>query len=233
MGDVKRDPMVLAAVAKSPLRALSASQLEKFFAQSRLLDVPPGGMPQGQSEERATPALHVSGILRAFHTNADGRQVTVRYPKPGSLMAFASLHMKHSGIVGQQAVTDCRVVRFSPDALMGLLRTDIVVANLIAEENARRLYNYIDELTGNTFGTMRQRLVRHLIDLAAPLEDEPRRLVARVSQQALADAVGSVREVVVRLLRDLREASLIKTGRDEIEVLAPDRLLAEMYERDG
>ena len=55
------------------------------------------------------------------------------------------------------------------------------------------------------------------------------RLIARVSQQALADAVGSVREVVVRVLRDLRSEGVIRTSRDGIEILLPDRLIAELF----
>jgi CRP/FNR family transcriptional regulator, cyclic AMP receptor protein len=114
-----------------------------------------------------------------------------------------------------------------------MTRRDIDVANLIAEENARRVFDYIDIAAGISFGSMRQRLVRHLLDLAASDERVATPMVARLSQQALADAVGCVREVVVRLLRELREEGLIRTGRDEIELLQPDRLHAETFPREG
>jgi len=42
-----------------------------------------------------------------------------------------------------------------------------------------------------------------------------------VSQQELAEAVGSVREVVARVLRDLRGAGLVATGPDGVHVLDP------------
>jgi CRP/FNR family transcriptional regulator len=59
-------------------------------------------------------------------------------------------------------------------------------------------------------------------------------LVAHVTQQELADAVGSVREVVVRLLRGLREDGLVHTARDEIQLLDVDRLHAETFPKsDG
>ena len=50
-----------------------------------------------------------------------------------------------------------------------------------------------------------------------------------VSQQELADAVGTVREVVVRTLRELRQLGMIETGRRGIRILAAERLLAEAY----
>jgi CRP/FNR family transcriptional regulator len=51
--------------------------------------------------------------------------------------------------------------------------------------------------------------------------------VAKVSQQALADASGSVREVVARALRELRNAGIVATTGDHIEILNPARLHAE------
>ena len=52
-----------------------------------------------------------------------------------------------------------------------------------------------------------------------------------MSQQALADAAcrASVREVVVRVLHDLRSEGVIQTSRDGIEVLLPERLIVEQY----
>jgi len=86
----------------------------------------------------------------------------------------------------------------------------------------------VTEIPGSAFSTVRQRVARHLLDLAS--EHQPAgRLVARVSQQALADATGSVREVVVRVLRDLRTEDVIRTSRTEIEILRPERLIADLF----
>ena len=48
-----------------------------------------------------------------------------------------------------------------------------------------------------------------------------------VSQSDLADAVGSVREVVVRALSELRECGVVRTHRCHIEILDPVRLSRE------
>lgn len=49
-------------------------------------------------------------------------------------------------------------------------------------------------------------------------------LVALVGQQALADAVGSAREVVARTLHHLRGAGLVKSTSRGIVLLDSDRL---------
>jgi CRP/FNR family cyclic AMP-dependent transcriptional regulator len=77
-------------------------------------------------------------------------------------------------------------------------------------------------------------VARHLLDLASAGAQEGtsgrgpgQELAARVSQQELADAVGTVREVVVRVLRELRTDGVVRTERDRIVLLDPDRLIQE------
>jgi CRP/FNR family transcriptional regulator len=69
-----------------------------------------------------------------------------------------------------------------------------------------------------------QRVASHLLDLATMPQRPEAPLVSEVSQQELADAVGSVREVVARALRDLRAAGTVATSTDRIEILDPVRL---------
>ena len=52
-------------------------------------------------------------------------------------------------------------------------------------------------------------------------------LTIPVTQRQLAESVGTVREVIVRVLRDLREAGVVRTHADHIDVVDPIRLSQE------
>jgi CRP/FNR family transcriptional regulator len=229
---LRNDPAVAAAIGLGPLRALPPETLDRLLANAMTFEIPRGAVNHTQGDADIHASLLVSGLLRGFRTTADGRQLTVRYIRAGELLAIASVHVRRPGSLAQQALTPCRLLRFHPDAIVGMTRRDLDVANLLAEENARRVFDYIDLIAGISFGSMRQRVVRHLLDLAASDQRGAMPMVAHLSQQALADAVGCVREVVVRLLRELREEGMIRTGRDEIELLQPDRLHAETFPRE-
>ena len=72
--------------------------------------------------------------------------------------------------------------------------------------------------------SLRQNVLRHLLDLAAA-GPTGQRMVARVSQQEMADHVlGTVREVIGGILRDVKDQGLLLTGRDEIVVIDAPRL---------
>ena len=103
-----------------------------------------------------------------------------------------------------------------PGPLTAAARRDPRVSWAIAEELNRRLYDTLEHTAVNAFGSVRQRVAAHLLDLASAQQHPRGRLVARVSQQELADAAGSVREVVARVLRDLRAAGIVATASDSV-----------------
>ncbi len=70
------------------------------------------------------------------------------------------------------------------------------------------LHAAIAEIEFNSFADLRQRVARQVLNLAVPQGND---LVARVTQQQLADAVGSVREAVARVLRELRWAEILES----------------------
>jgi CRP/FNR family transcriptional regulator len=94
-----------------------------------------------------------------------------------------------------------------------------------------RLYDVLEELAGNTFASVRQRVARHLLDLAASRPAASDQLTVSVSQQDLANSVGSVREVVARVLADLRTEHLVSTSPGRVEILDPVRMSRELWSR--
>jgi CRP/FNR family transcriptional regulator, cyclic AMP receptor protein len=105
---------------------------------------------------------------------------------------------------------------------------------LIGAAVSERVLSFVWELSGSAFATVRQRVARHLLDLASERVRGPAaeqrsgsELVVKVSQRELAEAVGTAREVVVRVLRELRQEGVVRTGRDQIVIADPARLIQE------
>lgn len=105
---------------------------------------------------------------------------------------------------------------------------DARVARALLDELSERVLSFIAEIPGSSFTTVRQRVTRHLLDLASERQ-QGSALVAAIGQQDLADAVGTAREVVVRVLRELRQEGVIETQRGAIVLLDPDVLASEGY----
>jgi CRP/FNR family transcriptional regulator, cyclic AMP receptor protein len=162
----------------------------------------------------------------------EGRQVTVRYARAADVLGVAVL-VGGPANVSAQALAESSLFRISSRALTGAARRDARVAWALAEELNRRLYETLQQTAVNTFGSVRQRVAVHLLDLASAQLHPRGRMVARVSQQELADAVGSVREVVARVLRDLRVAGIVATSSDSVLILDAARLHSESWDPAG
>jgi CRP/FNR family transcriptional regulator, cyclic AMP receptor protein len=210
--------------------SLPVQTVERLAAAGRQFDVPVGVTVYKEADAERFGVL-VRGLLRVYMLTSDGRQVTVRYVRRGDLLGAPAL-VAGPAPVFVQALTDSAVYFMDVARVKRLAREDAAVAWVFAEESVRRLYDVLEELAGNTFATVRQRVVRHLLDLAAsrPLTTDGR-LAAPVSQQDLANSVGSVREVVARVLHELRAASLVRTSPGRVEILDPLKLSLELWSR--
>ncbi len=199
------------------------------MAGARLLFLDAGSFIRHEGDRTAHLELVVSGLVRVFVTASDGRTMTVRYVRSGGLVGAASLFASPFALPATiQAVTQAELLRFEPLRMRRAADADVRVARALIEELADRVLSFVREIPGSAFATVRQRVARHLLDLASERPRDPS-LVARTTQQELADAAGTVREVVVRALRELREMGLIRTGREGVAILDPEGLAAEAH----
>ncbi len=221
------------AIEKSHLRVLSSATIAGLAVDASLLRVPAGSTIHREGDTAAHLELVVSGLMRAYVTASDGRTMTVRYCRPGSLIGVVSLFASPFRLPATiQAITDSEVQAFRPSVVRRAADRDPRVARALLDELSERVLSFIAQIPGSAFATVRQRVARHLLDLASEGQSGSQ-LVAAIGQQDLADAVGSVREVVVRALRDLRQAGLLETRRAGIVLLDPERLLGEAYADDS
>ncbi len=205
------------------LSALPRSAADRLLDEAIRINVPAGALVY-RDEESPRLIVVVTGLLRVFLSSADGRQVTVRYARSGDV---AGLVLVIGGPAPEsiQAMTSSLVVALRVDTLRALLATDPGVARACAEELSRQVHQLLEDISERAFLPVRQRLVRQLLLLAG--SGPGRHLVVEASQQELADAIGSVREVVTRNLHELHEDGLIDVSRDEVVLLDPTRMAEE------
>ena len=216
------DREVANALAGSFLAGLPSDLVAALVEAGERTDYPAGStIYRPGSHPRAL--LVVGGLLRVYMSAPEGRQVTVRYARPCDVLGIAVL-VGGPADVGVQALAESSLFRIDSRVLTAAAHRDARVAWALAEELNRRLYETLHQTAINAFGSVRQRVAAHLLDLASAQQRPGGRLVARVSQQELADAVGSVRELVARVLLDFRLERLVVTAPDSIHILDPVRL---------
>jgi len=223
--------MIVLQGGRVPARSLEAwrhSHLAEFpdeardamLAEAVVLTIPAGN-PIGDPGGCETLALVHSGLTRVVLSAPDGRMATVRYAGAGQVLGLSSAMTGGSPWAGY-AITESEITFLNPGTLRRLGQADGRVAWALAKQLARVTYEVVDTLGGNVFGTIDQRVARHLLEMAVT---RPEGLVVLVDQRELAQSVGSVREVVARSIRVLRErGALTRLPKGGLLIAAPDVL---------
>ena len=225
----RSEQLAVSLLHDGPWASLPTETVERLAAGGALSDISAGATVYTESEAERFGVV-IRGLLRVYMHTSDGRQVTVRYVRARGLLGAPAL-VGGPAPVFVQALTDSAVYFMDVARVKRIVREDAAVAWVCAEESVHRLYDVLEELAGNTFATVRQRIIRHLLDLAASRPTNDGCLAALVNQQELANSVGSVREVVARVLHDLRAASLVRTWPGRVEILDPLKMSLELWSR--
>ena len=223
MAPVRLDGDARTAISASSLGSLPQDLIAELTAGAERLRIPARSTIHHEGEDAPHLELVVAGLVRVQVSAADGRTLTVRYCRPGALLGVATLYAEVSRPFSIQALSDSEVLSFRPAIVRGWADRDPQVARALLTETSDRVMSFVAEFSGHAFATVRQRICRHLLDLASDHQRSDE-LLAAISQQELADAVGTAREVVVRLLRELREEGAVQTGRNGIVIRDPERL---------
>ena len=164
-------------------------------------------------------AFPLEGVARIYKVGETGREITLYRIEPGECCiltlsciltespfpAFAVAEQPLTGVV-----VPAGVIRHWSDTLPGWRQYSW---NLVAS----RLGDIISLVEEITFRRMDQRLERHL----ASRERFPPGQQVKVTHQQIATELGTSREVVSRLLKDLEQKGRVELGRGWLRVLGP------------
>jgi CRP/FNR family transcriptional regulator, cyclic AMP receptor protein len=202
------------------LGQLPADARASLVADGAILEVRRGQTIFPSTESRDRVGIVLSGTARAHITAGNGRWLTTRYARAGAIVRSMTLDRATLAV---QAVSDCVVIEIKLATLQSLIVADGRVGSVLLTEVFERLKDTYATLASNTFGSIRERVARLLLDLSIE-ERADAGLSVTITQQGLADGVGSVREVVARTLREFRDEGLIATRPGHIQILDEGRL---------
>ena len=203
-----------------PAAVLPEEAARSLVAAGRLVRYPAGAVVQ-QSDAAAALGVVLEGTLRAFVSAPDGRQAEVEQLGPHDIVGLAACFA--GGLpVTVETVTETTLVTFSPPDLTTLMELDPTVAMVIARQLGERVRCVCLQLQRFAFAGARRRLAAHLLALLESESGRGRELA--VTQQELANAVGTVREHIARLLGEFRREGLVATGRSRVIVTDPKGL---------
>lgn len=195
-------------------RALPAKRLDDILDEAIIRTAPAGTVMFDEHNPCQAFPMLIDGTLRVVKSAPNGREMQLYRVVPGEACVLTS-----SCLLGN-----------SPYSARGIAETELTVvtlsqplfSRLLAEHEPFRTYVFslfaerISELMQLVEAVAFQRLDQRL---AALLLGKGR--VVRTTHQGLAEELGSVREIVSRLLKNFADQGLVTLERERIEILDP------------
>jgi CRP/FNR family cyclic AMP-dependent transcriptional regulator len=213
------------------LPGLTGEALEELAANARQVTYRAGETIMGE-HERWSPAVVAEGTVRLTIRSHDGREATLRLISRGATLGLVAMFQPEYAPAGHErsivAVERSTLVFFDSQTVLRVCRQHSEFVLYLLRQTVEWGGALVDAAGQFAFMSVRQRVAGYLLSTAAP---EPSgTMVAPITQQQLANAIGSVREVVARTLHDLRSDGLVSVSRARIAILDRDGLMRTAFD---
>jgi len=171
----------------------------------------------------------VSGKVKLYQINSEGKEITTRLLKPGDYFGYESLLSNETHFDGAEVLEGAEVCHIPKDDFMKLMYTNRdVTAKFI-----RLLSNNVEEkeqqLLDLAYKTVRKRVADALVELYDKYREDQKDFVIAISRDDLASIVGTSTESTIRMLSEFKKSGYIQIQGSKIKVLEAEKLRKAPY----
>jgi CRP/FNR family transcriptional regulator len=171
------------------------------------------------------------GWLKVVKTNPDGRGQVLRFLGPGEIFNEIGVFAGRPNPATAIALEEAGVWRIPRHALEQILFSHPHTALQIMENMADRFISLVELTADLSLRTVEARLAKLLLEQARDEDVIPRRRWSTLTE--LAAHLGTVPDVLSRVVRELTRAGLIEMDRQQIRIMDRDGLAERANPRGG
>jgi CRP/FNR family transcriptional regulator, anaerobic regulatory protein len=194
------------------LRGLSDADQAELLAAASVMHLPAGTVVFDENQSCQGFPLLLSGCIHVIKAAPNGRELQLYSVDPGeSCILTSSCLLGHTKYKARGvAKQDTELAVLPPPAFRKLVSVHEPFRDYIFGLFSERLTDLMQLVSAVAFQKLDQRLAALLVTKSSPIH---------ATHQALADELGSVREIISRLLKNFAEQGWIRLGREQIEIV--------------
>lgn len=168
----------------------------------------------------------IRGIIKIFKTGFDGKDMIIRFAKPGDIMGFRSTITGELACTSTRVIEDASVCYIPGELVKSFVKSNGEFAMDLLELSCNELGEANDYITDIAQKTVRERLAEVLIHLKWTFNlDSENFLQISLTREELANLVGTATESVIRLLSEFKQDKLIELHGRKIKILDEAKLI--------
>jgi CRP/FNR family cyclic AMP-dependent transcriptional regulator len=189
---------------------LEAGMHTQYFAKGSLL------VNQGDISNNLLYVV-LSGKLKVFMSNDEGREVLLDFLQEGDTFGELSLFYEEPRSATVMTVEDCKIGLFPRAHFFDCLQRNPNISIELLKTVIKRMRNTTEQVSSLALLGIYGRITKVLTNMAKPQADG-RLLTDALTHQDLSSMVGSSREMVTRILNDLKRGGYISIENHRIEL---------------
>jgi CRP-like cAMP-binding protein len=151
-----------------------------------------------------------TGRVRLTVISKTGKEATIGLLNSGGFFGEGSLAGQTLRMCSATALTDCAVLRIEKKAMMEALHRENTMSDLFVTYLLARNIRYEEDLVDQLFNSSEKRLARVLLMLARfGKEGVPETVIPKISQETLAEMIGTTRSRVSFFMNRFRKLGFI------------------------
>jgi CRP/FNR family transcriptional regulator, cyclic AMP receptor protein len=152
-----------------------------------------------------------TGKVRLTVVSNDGKEATIGILGDGDFFGEGALAGQPLRMGSAAAMTDCAVLRIDKKAMMQALHREHEFSDLFVAYLLARNIRYEEDLVDQLFNSSEKRLARILLLLAHfGKEGKPESVIPKISQETLAEMIGTTRSRVSFFMNRFRKLGFIR-----------------------
>jgi CRP/FNR family cyclic AMP-dependent transcriptional regulator len=159
------------------------------------------------------------GKVRHTVVSKVGKEATLGILSQGDFFGEGVLAGQHLRMGSASAMTDCELLRIDKKAMMLALHREHTFSDLFVAYLLARNIRYEEDLVDQLFNSSEKRLARLLLLLAHfGKEGAPETIIPKISQETLAEMIGTTRSRVSFFMNRFRELGFLDYGEGGLQV---------------
>jgi CRP/FNR family cyclic AMP-dependent transcriptional regulator len=160
-----------------------------------------------------------TGKVRLTVVSKTGKEATLGILSEGEFFGEGGLAGQPLRMGSATAMTDCELMRIDKKVMMFALRQEHTLSDLFTAYLLGRNIRFEEDLVDHLFNSSEKRLARALLLLARyGKEGAPETAIPKMSQETLADMIGTTRSRVSFFMNKFRKSGFVDYGGSALQV---------------
>ena len=159
------------------------------------------------------------GKVKLTVVSQSGKEATIGILSPGDFFGEGCLTGPVLRLSSATAMTDCSVMKIDKKSMIEVLHREQALSDMFVAYLLARNIRYEEDLVDQLFNSSAKRLARVLLLLAHFGKDgKPESVIPTISQETLAEMVGTTRSRVSFFMNRFRQMGFIEYNSEELQV---------------